>query len=326
MSVNLETLRIGKGKWVCNISRLGMGCWALGGHGWGKVSREDLLNSVQAALDCGVNFFDTADVYGLGVSEQLLCQALGNKRHDVIIATKGGVRCENGKTWYDCSPSYLREAVNSSLRRLRLDIIPLYYIHWPDGITPIHIMMEEMLSLQNSGKIGAIGLSNFTLKQLKEAISVAPVDAVQVQWNMLYPEKGYAVLPLCSENNIALVAWGALADGLLTGKFTEQTRFDSDDHRSRTPHFQGEEFLWNLQRIDLLKEFAQEKKKPVCQVALRWILDKTPSSCALFGAKSPAQVRLNAGAMDWALSADEIEYIDGIVKKAHFTHEVHCEL
>lgn len=293
------------------VSRLGLGCWAIGGHGWGKINDDESINAIRYAYERGVTFFDTANVYGFGKSEKMLRLALGKNLNSLFVATKGGVRWDkNGKVWNDSSPEYLTLAVEASLQRLGIERIPLYYIHKLDGKTPISDIMGALMRLREAGKIGEIGVSNFTAPQLAEALTVAPVRAVQVRFNLLERVRGEELESLCSRFNVKLVAWGALADGLLTGKFNLSTTFGEDDHRSRMPDFQGERFVENLQRIEALSTIARERNVSLNQLALRWIIDRYDWSCPLFGAKTVDQVADNLGAIGWRLSPEVMAAID----------------
>ena len=309
----LEKMHLGRHDGA-SISRLGMGCWAVGGHGWGRVRDGDSVRAVRCALENGVTFFDTADAYGLGKSETLLAEALGLSRTKVVIASKGGVRWnESGKVCADISPGYLRVAVENSLRRLKLDCIPLYYIHKPDEVTPILESAGALERMREEGKIGAIGVSNFSAEQLLEALQVAPIAAIQVRLNIFDRGPSKALLDICKKHDITLVAWGALADGLLTGKFTANTRFSDDDHRSRIPEFTEDAFSEYVKCVDLLKQLAASRGRQVSQLALRWVLDFTSFTCSLFGAKTDIQVMENLGADGWSLTKKELTIIDSIV-------------
>ncbi|GFO63822.1 aldo/keto reductase [Geomonas paludis] len=302
------------------ISRLGMGCWAVGGHGWGAVDESESLRAIRAAYERGVTFFDTADAYGVGKSEELLARALEGHRKEVVIATKGGVCWSKERgVWIDISPSYLRSALEKSLARLKLDHVPLYYVHKPDGITPIQDSVGELERLREEGKIGAIGISNFSCEDLERALKVAPISAMQVKMNVFDRKPFLELSETCARHNVTLVAWGALADGLLTGKFTAGARFPSDDHRSRMPEFCGAEFERRLQAVARLKEMAGAHKCQVGQLALRWVLDRAPFTCSLFGAKTELQVRDNLGCDGWSLTSAELDMIDAITG---FTQEV----
>jgi aryl-alcohol dehydrogenase-like predicted oxidoreductase len=310
----LETMRLGQ-TGPC-ISRLGMGCWAIGGHGWGNVSDDDSISAVRCALENGVTFFDTADAYGLGKSETLLASTLGTSRNKVVIASKGGVRWnESRKVWSDISPTYLRLAVENSLRRLKLDSIPLYYIHKPDEVTPIQESVAALERMREEGKIGAIGVANFSIDQLLQGVQVAPIAAVQARLNIFNRDASKELLGICKKHSITLVAWGALADGLLTGKFTENTKFLDDDHRSRMPEFAGDDFLVYAKCVKLLEQLAADRGRHVSQLALRWVLDYADVICALFGAKTDIQVRENLGADGWHLTKEDLAAIDSVVSE-----------
>ncbi|MHB9099485.1 MAG: aldo/keto reductase [Syntrophales bacterium] len=298
------------------ITRLGMGCWAIGGHGWGRVREEDSIRAVRCALENGVTFFDTADAYGLGKSETLLASVLGLSRTKVVIASKGGVRWnQSGKVWSDISPAYLRMAVENSLRRLKIDCIPLYYIHKPDEITPIQESVAALERMREDGKIGAIGVANFSAEQLLQALQVAPVVAVQARLNIFDRDASKDLLDICRKHGITLVAWGALADGLLTGKFTANIKFSDDDHRSKMPEFAGDAFLDYLKCVELLKQLATDRGRHVNQLALRWVLDFASFTCSLFGAKTDIQVMENLGADGWNLTKEDLAAIDSVVSE-----------
>ncbi len=307
-----ESIRLGQDGPA--VSRLGMGCWAIGGHGWGKVKDQDSIRAVRCAYENGITFFDTADAYGLGKSEILLAKSLGESRKQVTIASKGGVRWDDsGNIWTDISPSYLRKAVENSLKRLRIDCIPLYYIHKPDGITRIQDSVAELETLRQEGKIKAIGVSNFDKDQLVEALRVAWVSAIQVRLNIFDRTAFDDLADICVQNDINIIAWGALADGLLTGKFSSETRFLDDDHRSSMPEFQGEQFLRNLKTVDKLKKMAASSEHKLCELALRWVLDCSNLTCCLFGAKTDLQVKDNIRADGWRLSESQLSAIDMLI-------------
>lgn len=163
------------------VSRIGFGCWAIGGHGYGKVDDRDSMLAIQKAVDLGINFFDTADVYGFGHFEEILSKALGSKRHDVVIATKFGVNWDNnGKTFLDCSPGRIETAIDASLRRLKLEMIPLYQIHWYDNVTPLEEVLLQLKRCQEIGKIRYIGLSNFPIALLVEFLNTYSIEAIQM--------------------------------------------------------------------------------------------------------------------------------------------------
>ncbi|QDU99042.1 aldo/keto reductase [Lignipirellula cremea] len=291
------------------VSRLGMGGCPLGGHGWGAVDDRQLVAAVRRALEQGVTFFDTADVYGRGRSEEILADALGQDRSKVVIASKGGVRfTAEGKTFKDIRPAYLREAVEGSLRRLRLESLPLYYIHWPDGQTPVEEAVAELDRMRVEGKIEAIGVSNFTTDELRRAQQVAAISAVQVQYSLAERTQAEALLPAARQLQIPLITWGSLAQGMLTGKFTAQSKFGADDRRSRYENFQGDKLRSNLELVEVLHSIAGRLDRSPAQIAMRWLLDTAGVGCVLFGAKRPEQVDENTtSAGDWSLP--EADYL-----------------
>ena len=308
-----DTARIGS---VQNVSRLGMGCWAIGGHGWGETNDEESLDAIQHAFELGCNFFDTADVYGLGHSETLLGRALAGHKDRAIIATKVGIRWDSSRrTWKDCSPAYLRQAVDESRSRLQLDSIPLCYVHWPDNVTPVCELIEEMARLREKKFINAVGLSNFSLQQLQEAVSIAKIDALQFKSSIIYRTGVSELLRFCLENGVTPVLYGVLADGLLTNKFNASSTFVADDHRNRLPEFQGEQYLKNLKIAQKVAKLAAQLNALPGQLALRWTLDAAPGSIALFGAKTAEQVDQNLRARELNLSAENKRLIDALVSE-----------
>lgn len=301
------------------ISRVGFGCEPLGGADWGYVDESDAVAAVSRALDLGINFFDTADVYGLGRSEEILSRALGERRKDVVIATKFGVNWHKGpttgraRTFFDCSPRRTIEALEGSLRRLQVDCIPLYLVHWPDPKTPIGETMQALMKCREEGKIRHIGVSNFPASQIREAHQAADLSAVELPYNLIDRRCEAEVLPLCRELGLAVIAHGPLAQGLLTGKYDLNSRFGQDDRRHRLPHFQGKALVEHLRIVDRLKEVGERHQRSPAQVAIRWLLDYTSVTCAITGAKSPPQIEDNVGAVGWSLAQDECRYLaDGV--------------
>jgi aryl-alcohol dehydrogenase-like predicted oxidoreductase len=306
---NFELLQLGADG--PRFTRMGLGCWAAGGHGWGSVNDGDSIRAIRHAFERGITFFDTADCYGLGKSERILRQSLGRSLKSVIVASKGGVRWnESGQVWNDSTPAYLQTAVEASLWRLGLERIPLYYLHKPDGKTPVFEIMDALVKMQRQGKIGEIGVANFSAAQLVDALQVAPVRVVQAQFNLLQRDRGMELSTICQKYGVLLVTWGTLADGLLTGKFDRWSNFDEEDHRSRLPLFQGERFVEALQQVSCLEAVAQNRGVPLSQFALRWVMDVFPWTCPLFGAKTVSQVEENIGAAEWKLTRDEMASID----------------
>lgn len=292
----MEYARLGR-TMTLDVSRIGVGCWAMGGHGWGGADETAAIEAIRAALDCGVTLFDTADVYGLGVAEEILAKGLGARRHGVIVSTKFGVTWDaEGRTGRDCSPAYLAHALEASLRRLRLERIPLYFIHWPDPATPLEATLEALAGLQRQGKIGVVGCSNFPPASLRDALAYGVIEVVQGPYNLLSEDD--TVLRVCREANVAFIAFDVLAKGLLTGRFKAGDTFPEMHVRSRDPNFQGERYLANLRAVDELRATAAGTGKTAAQSAIQAVLATPGVACALTGVTRRAQVIENVGTCD----------------------------
>lgn len=299
------------------VSRIAFGCEPLGGTDWGRVDIPQAIAAVRRAHELGINVFDTADVYGLGRSEQMLSEALGARRHDVIIITKFGVNWQvpdgggRARTFVDASPKHAVAALHDSLRRLRVDCIPLYLIHAPDSQTPLSSTLEVLQRCREEGKIRYVGVSNFSAQLICEAHGIERLAAAELQYNLIHREAEEEIVPECRELGIDLLAYGPLAQGLLAGKYEESARFGTDDRRSRLPHFQAERISRHLAVVDRLRELGRRFHKTPSQLALRWVLDAPCVACAIVSAKTPAQVEDNVGACGWCLQGDERAYLEG---------------
>lgn len=299
------------------VSKIGFGCEQLGGTDWGWVDEDAATAAVYKALDCGINFFDTADVYGLGHSEEILAKALGAHRKDIVIATKFGVNWhdnrggERAKTFFDSSPKHVVEALEASLRRLQLDCIPLYQIHWPDPATPISETMETLLKCQRDGKIRYIGCSNFSADLLRQACRVGEVTSLQISYSLVDRHIEEDILPACEERGIGVLVYGPLAQGLLTGKYDLNVHFEENDRRNRLEIFRGELFIKNLQLVDKLKVIEGRYNQTLSQIAIRWILDHDSVCCAITGIKDIRQLEENVGALGWRLEPHDWKYLAG---------------
>lgn len=310
-----------------NLSVIGFGCWAMGG-GWGQTDDRESIAAVRRALDLGVNFFDTADIYGFGHSEEMLSEALGSLRKDVIIATKGGLAWdEHGCMFRSSSKHHITKAVEASLRRLKTDYIDLYQIHWPDFHTPFETTMRVLDNLIKSGKVRYVGVSNFTVRQMKECMKIRPIHSLQPPYNMLMRDAERGLLSFCKKNGIGVVAYGPLAYGLLTGKFTKDTEFPKTDWRSgglfpdpgdwqrHIDLFHGKQFRRNLKIVEKIKKIADKHGKTVGQLAIAWVLSNSSVTSAIVGAKRPSQIEGNIGGACWQISKEELLRIDEILDK-----------
>ena len=300
------------------VSRFCMGGCPMGGYGWGDVQNQELLDAVHQALDQGVNFFDTADTYGLGESEKTLAQGLGSHRKDVVIASKFGVRTRNGKTFYDNSPTYIQEALENSLRRLNTDYVDIYIIHYRDGITPIGDVVGKLEELKQQGKIRYFGLSNIHIDTMEELLPYkGKFVSCQDEFSLACRKFEKDLLAVQKNLEVSPMTWGSLGQGILTGKYTrENVSFGSNDRRSRDIYvnFHGEKLEQNLKIVDVLREIAQERGKSVAACAIRYILDQLPESVVLAGVKRPSQLHSNLEAMDWNMTREELAWLNAVSK------------
>lgn len=305
---NLEALDV-------RLSCLGLGGEQLGGHSWGKVSEKEMVGAVHRALERGVTLFDTAPIYGLGHSEEVLGKALSAARKGVIVATKVGLAWKKDKQFEkstDSSPATIEKEVDASLKRLGSDYIDIYQIHWPDPDTPIEETLLVMKKLKQAGKIRCLGLCNFSLELLKEAVKYGEIGTVQIPYNLIDREYESDVLPFCSEHKITVLAYSPIARGFLSGKYDNKSTFGVDDRRSRREdeYFQDAASTKNLSVLEKLKIVAGKLNKTPSQIALRWVLESPCITCAIFGAKTIAQVEENVTASDFTLSQEDIEFLN----------------
>lgn len=297
------------------VSRLCMGGCPMGGYGWGDVQEQELIEAVHTALDCGVNFFDTADTYGLGQSEITLGKALGSRRGEAVIADKFGVKAGHGATTYDNSPAYIRQALDASLRRLNTDYIDLYQVHYRDGITPLSVVAETLEALRQAGKIRFFGLSNIHGQDFAELKPlVGKFVSVQDEYSLACRKNEEDLKTLSRDFLLTPLTWGSLGQGILTGKYDASVAFAANDRRSREIYvnFHGEKLAKNLSIVEAMRPIAAAHAKPVGAVALRFILDFFPESAVLVGAKRPAQVQGNAEGCGWHLSREEIAALEQV--------------
>jgi aryl-alcohol dehydrogenase-like predicted oxidoreductase len=305
------------------VSRIGLGTWAIGGLFWGGTDESNSIKTIRQALELGINLIDTAPVYGLGLSEEIVGKAVAEygQREKVILATKAGIewtgRPEDGnwQRWRSSQPQAIKKELEASLRRLKTDYIDLYQIHWPDPETPFEETAEALHGLYEEGKIRAIGVSNYNIEQMDAWRKVAPLHSCQPQLNLFESHLSDTVFTYCAEQNIGTLTWGTLAHGLLTGKFTANSTFPSDDLRHNNPMFKGDRFRQYLAAVDELKALAAEKGKTVAQLAVRWALQQPGVSVALWGARRPDQLEETLGVSGWTLSAHDLSRIEAILSK-----------
>lgn len=302
------------GKTGVKVSAVGFGCWAMGGANWGVVDDNDSIAAAQRALDSGITFFDTAPGYGFGHSERILGEALKERRKGIFLATKCGIDWDDkGKIWRNSKPEYIRKDCERSLKNLQTDYADLLQVHWPDEETPIADTMGEMLKLQKEGKIKFIGVSNFSVEQMKECQKYVELVSLQPPYSMLKRDAEKEILPFCLEQKISVVVYSPLQQGLLTGKFTEEPKFQKGDMRAFNPLFRGEPFKRILNIVDQLKEIAVKYNKSMTHLAINWVLCNPAVTVAIVGAKRPAQVQENIGGAGWKLSNEDLKKIEKIL-------------
>jgi aryl-alcohol dehydrogenase-like predicted oxidoreductase len=297
----METIEIGASG--ITASRIALGTWAIGGWMWGgNTDLEQSIRTIRSAVERGITLIDTAPVYGFGRSEEIVGMALsGGLRERAVIATKTGLEWQDGKVWRNSSPARIRKEVEDSLARLRTDYIDLYQVHWPDPLVPIQETAGALARLLKEGKIRAIGVSNYSPAQMTEFRKVAPIHAVQPPYNLFEREAENGILPYAARNGIAVLCYGALCRGLLTGTITRVSQFNGDDLRSNDPKFREPRFSQYLAAVAALDRYARERfGLTVLALAVRWVLDQG-DTIALWGARRPSQLDPVEDAMGWEL-------------------------
>jgi aryl-alcohol dehydrogenase-like predicted oxidoreductase len=308
------------GKSSLKVSVIAMGTWAIGGpwaHGWGAVDDRESIRSIRRALDVGINLIDTANVYGLGHSEQIIAQAIQGQRDKVVIATKvGAVVDALGNISWNSTERYILQEVENSLRRLNTDYIDLYQIHWPDADTPLAETMGAFNRLIEQGKVRYVGVCNFTKAQLEEASKHAPIVSHQIRYNMLERDMEADVLPFCIENGIGTLVYGTLAHGLLAGEFDRDDKLAADDWRSRYTLFEPQLFEKIMGILDTLRPVAMDYDQTLANLALNWAMGRPGVTSMLVGMRQARHVDANLGAVGWALRSEDLTEIDRVVEEA----------
>lgn len=311
----MTDVRIGKSR--VYATDLGLGTNAVGGHNlFPNLNEETGKAVVRAGLDNGITLLDTAFAYGMGRSEELIGEILQETSYDrsrIIIATKAAQDISN-KGALNNSPDFLKQAVEDALKRLQTNYIDIFYIHFPDENTPKNEAIAALHELKEAGKIRAIGVSNFSLEQLKEANKDGYVDVVEDHYSLLHREAETELFPYLKEQRISFIPFFPLASGLLTGKYSEENSFDRSDIRNDNPDFKGERFKQILAKVDLLRPVAETYNATVAQLVLAWYMKNPAISAVIPGAKRPEQVEANAKAVDIHLSESDYSMIDGIFR------------
>ena len=309
-----EKIRFGKTD--LQVSPLVLGTWVTGGWAWGGSDEKESLAAILRSLELGINFLDTAPVYGFGKSEEIVGQAIKQwGREKVVVATKCGLEWDDKqRIRRNSSPGRILQEVDDSLKRLGVDCIDLYQIHWPDPATAFEDSMKAMLKVQELGKIRYIGVSNFGLDQLERIMRHGDVYSLQPPYNMFEREAQKDLLPFCLENGVATLAYGGLCRGLLTGKFKGDERFPKGDLRRADPKFKPDQFKKYVRTVDAIKPIAASYGKSPAQFALRWALHQPGITCVIAGARTAKQAEDNAGAFGWTIRPEDLRRVGEILE------------
>jgi myo-inositol catabolism protein IolS len=312
------------GRTDLKISAIGFGCWEIGGT-YGRIDESEFQRAVAQAVDDGITCFDTAEAYGMGVSEEALARALGPRRNQVVLATKFGVGYDEMPNRRDSSRVRILASIDKSLQRLKTDHVDIYLVHWPDPLTPLAETLATLDDIVRQGKARYVGVSNFRLGQIEEAMRLRRVDVVQYAWNMFDRRMQTEIFPYCAAQQIAVMAYGSLAYGMLSGAFHAGMRFEESDWRSKAGNlgslnlfrtlFGPEHFPRNLAAVDELKRLAAQYDKTLPQFALRWTLSNPVVGTALVGFRTPAEVSENLGALGWEISNPDLAEVDAILAR-----------
>jgi len=304
------------GKSGLQVSAIGFGCMGIS-FGYGQaVSREEGIAIIRAAVDGGVTFFDTAEAYGPYANEELVGEALGPVRDQVVIATKFGFKFENGKSvGLDSRPAHIREVAEAALTRLKTDRIDLFYQHRVDPDVPIEDVAGAVKELIQEGKVRHFGLSEAGAQTIRRAHDVQPVTALQSEYSLWFREPEAEIIPTLEELGIGFVPFSPLGKGFLTGKIDDSTTFESSDFRNIVPRFAPENRKANLAFVEWLKPFAARKGATPAQIALAWILAQKPWMAPIPGTTKLHRLEENLGAASIQLTADDLVDIEGAVSK-----------
>jgi len=301
------------------VSRIGLGTWAIGGLEWGNVPDEAAIATILSAVDRGINFIDTAPIYGRGHAEEIIGKAMRahGRRDAFFVATKAGLEWNERGVFANSTAPRLRGELEDSLRRLGTDFVDLYQLHWPDTLVPVAEVAGLFAQFQREGKVRAIGVSNFSVAQMQEFRSFAPLASNQPPYNLFEREIDGSVLPWCETNGVTVLTYSSLCRSLLGGRVHRGMKFDEKDIRSVDPKFQEPRFSQYLTAVERLGEFARTRyDKSVVELAARWVLDRPGVSVALWGAKRPDQLDAIAGVVGWNLDAGAMAEIDRIVAES----------
>lgn len=300
------------------FTTVGIGTWAIGGgdwnFGWGRQDERDAIDGIRRGVELGINWIDTAAVYGAGASEELVGKALKEiKGERPLVATKcGRINREDGSVFGRIKRESVIEECEASLRRLEIDAIDLYQIHWPDPDEDIEECWEAMVDLERQGKVRKVGVSNHNVSQMERLGNIHPIASLQPPYNLLNREIEAEILPYCGTQGIGVIVYSPMGKGLLTGGFTREraAALDETDHRSRDPKFSSPQLEINLDFVEQLRPIAERHDRPLAQLSIAWTLRRPEVTSAIVGVRHPGQIEQTAGAADWELTAEELAIID----------------
>jgi len=301
------------------LTTVGLGTWAIGGpwqFGWGPQDDNEAIAAILIALDKGINWIDTAPIYGLGHSEELVGKALRQTKHKPYIATKCGLLWNEKREKVPClKRKSIRQECHQSLKRLGVEVIDLYQMHWPEPQEDIEQAWEEMAKLADEGKVRYIGVSNFNVEQIERIRGIHEVASFQPPYSMLHREVENGLLQYCAECNIGVIVYSPMQRGLLTGRFSQErlASLSLDDHRRRHLDFAEPRFSAALELVEDLKKVAQHNGRTCAQLAISWVLRRPEVTAAIVGARRPQQIIETAPASDWKLSRKDIREIEQLL-------------
>lgn len=322
MSLDTRTL----GYTGAQLTGVGLGTWAIGGgdwqYGWGPQDDRESIAAIRRALDVGINWIDTARVYGLGHSESIVGEAIAGRRDEVFLATKcGRLWKDDGAIYGSLKAADVRMECESSLRRLKTDVIDLYQIHWPDPSGEIEEGWTEIAKLVEEGKIRYAGVSNFAVEHLRTVQAIHPVASLQPPYSMLRRGVENALLPYCAENHIGVIVYSPMVCGLLTGKFSKAhvAGLPASDWRRGNVEFRAPAFEANLALVDGLRPIAERNDLTLSQLAIAWVLRRPEVTAAIVGARRPEQIEETAQAGNAALSENDVRAIEQLLAQRQET-------
>ena len=301
------------------LTTVGLGTWAIGGpwqFGWGPQNDAQSIDTILTSLDQGINWIDTAAIYGCGHSETIVGQALKQTKQKPIVATKCSLLWTDKKEKVSClKAESIREECHASLKRLGIETIDLYQMHWPEPDDDIEQAWEMMAKLVKEGKIRYIGVSNFSVDKIKRVQQIAPAASLQPPYSMLHREIEDELLGYCAENKIGIIAYSPMQRGLLTGKFSQErfAKLPPDDHRRSSSDFCEPDFSASLKLVEQLRPIADRNGRTLAQLAISWVLRRDEVTAAIVGARKPEQITETAQAGDFNLSDEDIEQIDQLL-------------